>query len=81
MALSSVPSTTTSAAIIDLDGTMVDTLGDFLVVLRHTLTDLGCHPVELARVDRTFISMTVGKGTEDLLRRSLQEDCDVVWGV
>lgn len=65
------------AAIIDLDGTMVDTLGDFLVVLRHTLTDLGCHPVELARVDRTFISMTVGKGTEDLLRRSLAH----AWGV
>ena len=65
------------AAIIDLDGTMVDTLGDFLVVLRHTLTDLGCHPIELARVDRTFLSMTVGKGTEDLLRRSLAH----AWGV
>lgn len=65
------------AAIIDLDGTMVDTLGDFHVVLQHTLADMGCHPVELARVDRGFLSLTVGKGTEDLLRRSLAH----AWGL
>lgn len=65
------------AAIIDLDGTMVDTIGDFVVVLQHTLADLGCHPVEIARVDRAFISLTVGKGTEDLLRRSLAQ----AWGL
>src|SRR3989338_4085701 len=65
------------AAIIDLDGTMVDPLGDFVVVLQHTLADLGCHPVEIARVDRAFISLTVGKGTEDLLRRSLAQ----AWGL
>ena len=65
------------AAIVDLDGTMVDTLGDFVVVLQHTLTDVGCHPVELARVDRAFISLTVGKGTEDLVRRSLAH----AWGL
>ncbi|MEN9475659.1 MAG: hypothetical protein RIS48_2381, partial [Pseudomonadota bacterium] len=28
------------AAIVDLDGTMVDTLGDFVAVLRLTLTEL-----------------------------------------
>lgn len=66
-----------AAAIIDLDGTMVDTLGDFVVVLHHTLADMGCHPVEIARVDRTFVEMTVGKGTEDLLRRSLAH----AWGL
>lgn len=66
-----------TAAIIDLDGTMVDTLGDFVVVLHHTLADMGCHPVEIARVDRTFVEMTVGKGTEDLLRRSLAH----AWGL
>lgn len=79
MATGSIPSNPQPllAAIIDLDGTMVDTLGDFVVVLRHTLTGLGCHPIELARVDRDFISMTVGKGTEDLLRRSLAH----AWGV
>jgi len=65
------------AAIIDLDGTMVDTLGDFVVVLRHTLADLGCHPIEIARVDRGFIELTVGKGTEDLLRKSLAH----AWGL
>ncbi|HEX5310820.1 HAD-IA family hydrolase [Aquabacterium sp.] len=65
------------AAIVDLDGTMVDTLGDFLVVLQHTLSDMGCHPIELARVDREFVSLTVGKGTEDLLRRSLAH----AWGL
>ena len=65
------------AAIIDLDGTMVDTLGDFWVVLQHTLSDMGCHPIELARVDREFVSLTVGKGTEDLLRRSLAH----AWGL
>ncbi len=66
-----------SAAIVDLDGTMVDTLGDFVVVLHHTLADMGCHPVEIARVDRHFVEMTVGKGTEDLLRRTLAH----AWGL
>lgn len=66
-----------AAAIIDLDGTMVDTLGDFVVVLHHTLADMGCHPIEIARVDRTFVELTVGKGTEDLLGRSLAH----AWGL
>lgn len=65
------------AAIIDLDGTMVDTLGDFVVVLQHTLADMGCHPIEIARVDRTFIEHTIGKGSEDLLRRCLAH----AWGL
>jgi phosphoglycolate phosphatase len=65
------------AAIIDLDGTLVDTLGDFVVVLHHTLADMGCHPVEIARVDRAFVEHTVGKGSEDLLRRSLAH----AWGL
>lgn len=75
----SAPSATSSfqAAIIDLDGTMVDTLGDFVVVLHHTLADLGCHPIEIARVDRAFVELTVGKGTEDLLRRTLAH----AWGL
>ncbi|MFT3859416.1 MAG: HAD-IA family hydrolase [Aquabacterium sp.] len=62
---------------VDLDGTMVDTVGDFIVVLHHTLADMGCHPVEIARIDRHFVSLTVGKGTEDLLRRSLGH----AWGM
>jgi phosphoglycolate phosphatase len=72
-----VMTTPLTAAIIDLDGTMVDTLGDFVVVLQHTLSDMGCHAIEIARVDRAFIELTVGKGTEDLLRRSLAH----AWGL
>lgn len=56
------------AAIVDLDGTMVDTVGDFEVALRLSLADLGWPPVS-----RAFISRTVGKGSEHLLTRSLAE--------
>ncbi len=69
--------TTFQAAIVDLDGTMVDTLGDFIMVLHHTLAELGCHPIEIARIERGFLSVTVGKGTEDLLRNSLAQ----AWGL
>lgn len=54
------------AAIIDLDGTMVDTLGDFEVALNAMLAELG-----LRRVDRSFIEHTVGKGSEHLIRSTL----------
>ena len=56
------------AAIVDLDGTMVDTVGDFEVALRLTLADLGW-----PAVDRDFIVRTVGKGSEHLLTRTLAE--------
>ncbi len=56
------------AAIVDLDGTMVDTVGDFEVALRLALADLGQPPV-----DRDFIARTVGKGSEHLLLRTLAE--------
>jgi phosphoglycolate phosphatase len=54
------------AAIVDLDGTMVDTLGDFDVALNRTLAELALPPVE-----RAFIERTVGKGSEHLLRSTL----------
>jgi phosphoglycolate phosphatase len=54
------------AAIVDLDGTMVDTLGDFDVALNAMLSDL-----LLPKVDRAFIEHTVGKGSEHLIRRTL----------
>jgi phosphoglycolate phosphatase len=54
------------AAIIDLDGTMVDTLGDFEVALNRTLRDLA-QPL----VARSFIERTVGKGSEHLIRATL----------
>ncbi len=56
------------AAIIDLDGTMVDTVGDFEEALRLTLADLGW-----PAVGRDFISRTVGKGSQHLLQRTLAE--------
>ena len=55
------------AAIIDLDGTMVDTLGDFVVVLNRVLSELALGPV-----DRAFIEHTIGKGSDHLIRSTLQ---------
>jgi phosphoglycolate phosphatase len=57
-----------TAAIVDLDGTMVDTVGDFDAALRLALADLGWPPVS-----RAFIARTVGKGSEHLLTRTLAE--------
>jgi phosphoglycolate phosphatase len=56
------------AAIVDLDGTMVDTLGDFDVALNTTLAGLRLPPVT-----RAFIARTVGKGSEHLIRSTLAE--------
>ena len=54
------------AAIVDLDGTMVDTLGDFVVALNLTLADLDLPPVA-----RSLVERTVGKGSEHLIRSVL----------
>ena len=54
------------AAIIDLDGTMVDTLGDFSEALNRMLRDLG-----LQAVGASAIASMVGKGSEHLLRSVL----------
>jgi len=56
------------AAIVDLDGTMVDTLGDFDAVLNIVLRELG-----LPAVGRAFLSHTIGKGSEHLIRSTLAE--------
>ena len=56
------------AAIVDLDGTLVDTVGDFEVALARALADLGWPPVS-----RAFIARTVGKGSEHLLSCALAE--------
>ena len=50
------------AAIVDLDGTMVDTLGDFVVALNLMLEDLALPPVAADTVARM-----VGKGSEHLI--------------
>ena len=54
------------AAIIDLDGTMVDTMGDFVVAINLMLRDLG-----YAMVDRTVVALRVGKGSENLVKSVL----------
>jgi phosphoglycolate phosphatase len=56
------------AAIIDLDGTLVDTVGDFDAALNAMLRDLS-----LPGVDRAFIEHTVGKGSEHLIRSTLAQ--------
>ena len=56
------------SAIIDLDGTMVDTVGDFEVALNAMLADL-----VLPAVGRPFIELTVGKGSEHLIQRTLAQ--------
>ena len=56
------------AAVIDLDGTMIDTLGDFAVALNAVLGELA-----LPSVPRAFIERTVGKGSEHLIRSTLAQ--------
>ena len=53
--------------IVDLDGTMVDTLGDFEAALNRMLAELVLPPVTRALVERT-----VGKGSEHLIRSVLE---------
>jgi phosphoglycolate phosphatase len=53
----------TQAAIVDLDGTLVDTLGDFVVALNRTLSEMALPPI-----DRQSIERFVGKGSEHLVR-------------
>jgi phosphoglycolate phosphatase len=55
------------AAIVDLDGTLVDTLGDFVAVLALTFADLRLPPLPRQAVERY-----IGKGSEHLIERSLQ---------
>jgi len=54
------------AAIVDLDGTMVDTLGDFGVALNRMLDDLALPHISPAEVE-----LRVGKGSEHLVRAVL----------
>ena len=55
------------AAIVDLDGTMVDTLPDFDVAVNRTLAEL-----RLPRIERARIAQMVGKGSEHLIASVLE---------
>ena len=54
------------AAIVDLDGTTVDTLGDFAEALNRMLADLALPGVAPAAIERM-----VGKGSEHLIQSAL----------
>lgn len=54
--------------LVDLDGTLIDTVGDFEVALGSALAEIGKPPVS-----RDFITRTVGKGSEHLVRRTLEQ--------
>lgn len=57
---------TLHAAIIDLDGTLIDTLADFSVALNLTLAELALPAVSPRQVEQM-----VGKGSEHLVRSTL----------
>jgi len=59
-------STPFEAAILDLDGTLVNTLGDFAEALNRMLAELKLPAIEAQRIEHM-----VGKGSEHLLRTVL----------
>ena len=54
------------AAIIDLDGTLIDTMGDFVAAINLMLLDMGLSPV-----DHSVVGLRVGKGSEYLVQSVL----------
>ena len=59
------------AAIVDLDGTMVDTLGDFVAALRLMLADVLPRELAGAALDSATVACRVGKGSEHLVKSVL----------
>jgi len=59
------------AVILDLDGTLVDTLGDFAMALNAMLAELGLRPITAP-----LIRNMVGKGSEHLLHSVLRHVLD-----
>ncbi len=55
------------AAMVDLDGTLVDTLGDFVAAINAMLADLQAG----ARLDAATVEPLVGKGSENLIKSVL----------
>lgn len=62
-----ISATPLRAAIIDLDGTLVDTLGDFHAALNQMLLELRLPPIAADAV-----AGFIGKGSEHLIRRTLE---------
>jgi phosphoglycolate phosphatase len=55
------------AAVIDLDGTLIDTAGDFVVALNRMLDELA-----LPHIDAAAVEIMVGKGSEYLIHSVLR---------
>jgi phosphoglycolate phosphatase len=55
------------AVMIDLDGTLVDTIGDFEEALNRALADL-----HIPTANRALIERSIGKGSEHLIRTVLK---------
>jgi phosphoglycolate phosphatase len=64
--VSAISAARLDAAIVDLDGTMVDTVLDFVAALNAALGEMGLPPVE-----RAFVERSIGRGSEHLLRSTL----------
>lgn len=60
------------AAIVDLDGTMVDTLGDFVAALNLMLSELLPGRPSTVRLEAATVERMVGKGSEHLVRSTLK---------
>ena len=58
------------AALVDLDGTLVDTLDDFVEAVQRMLQDLPA-PYSGHVTDRAALELLVGRGSENLVRRLL----------
>jgi phosphoglycolate phosphatase len=59
------------AAIIDLDGTMVDTVGDFVAAINLMLADVAAPATRPGAVNAANVQLMVGKGSEHLIKSVL----------
>jgi phosphoglycolate phosphatase len=66
------------AILLDLDGTLIDTVGDFVTAINHMLTDLFAQPnlmdesFQTPQIKAHEITQMVGKGSEHLMSQALQ---------
>ncbi len=65
-----LPLAAMDAVIVDLDGTMVDTLGDFVQALQRMLAELP-EPFQGFVVEQALVERLVGKGSEHLIKSLL----------
>ena len=66
-----INSSSTDAVLLDLDGTLLDTIPDLAHAANAMRADLG-----LAALPQALIATYVGRGVDNLIQRSLAEDLD-----